>query len=115
MKRVYQLGDQTIVEAPSTVALLTDKEDIIKNYDKDTYNFLYKRIANAIRAKYGFDYYLAMSLLHPKENASEETKELAKSHIVVCIFDLEITEGTKDFYVSKYDKEKNLWYVDIEE
>lgn len=113
MKRAYQLGITTLVGAQGIVNLLNDKEKIIKDYGEDTYNFLYKRSSNQIREAFGFNYYLAMSLIHPKENDSEELKELAKNHIEVYVFDLEITDETKDFYVTKYDEEKGIWYVEI--
>lgn len=110
-KMIYQIGEKNILCDKGAVNLLNDKEMIIKEYGKEIFDGLYKKIANDIREEFGFNYYLSMHLIDPEVN--EIHKKASEEVIIVLIYDLELTNTTKDFYTAKYDRDKKLFYVEV--
>ena len=111
MKRAYQIGEREEVKCEEIAKFLNDK-DFLVEYNEDFFYKTYKDFAQLVRDQLNINYYVSLGRLIPKENADEEIIEYTKNHIVILIFDLELSENTKDFYEAKFDEEKGLYYIE---
>lgn len=108
--RYYQIGEYEIFHSENICNFLKNKNSIIEEKGEDYFYSIYKYIANGIREKLSFNYFIALGTFIPKENATEEDIKFSSTHISITIFEY---EDDGNLYDIEYDKDKKLWYIEV--
>lgn len=101
-KRFYQLGEISVISSKLINGFLKGKKFMEKQEGgKFVYSAFYKEVCESVRRRFGFDFLIALG-------ASSYNDE----EVLVVVFEKEDDGKT---YNWSFDKEKGLYYIELEE